>query len=178
MNTFLGRDDLKPTHPNDVQPGLNKIVVATVHYGHQEMIMEKDVPVLMRDGITLYVNVFRPDKPGTFPVVMSADAYGKDTKAFFEAVRPLWPTIGVIPASDFTPMESPDPGFWVPNDYVVIKVAVRGSSNSEGALRSWSALEAQDYYEVIEWAGVQEWSNGNVGTNGVSYLSVTQWLVA
>ncbi len=178
MNTFLGRPDLKPTHPNDVQPGLNKIVVATVHYGHQEMIMEKDVPVPMRDGITLYVNVFRPDKPGTFPVVMSADAYGKDTKAFFDSVRPLWPTIGVIPASDFTPMESPDPGFWVPNEYVVIKVAVRGSSNSEGALHPWSALEAQDYYDVIEWAGVQQWSNGNVGTNGVSYLSVTQWLVA
>ena len=178
MNTFLGRPDLKPTHPNDVQPGVNKIVVATVHYGHQEMIMEKDVPVPMRDGITLYVNVFRPDKLGTFPVVMSADAYGKDTKAFFEAARPVWPTIGVIPTSDFTPMESPDPGFWVPNEYVVIKVAVRGSSNSQGALHPWSTLEAQDYYEVIEWAGVQEWSNGNVGTNGVSYLSVTQWLVA
>ncbi len=78
MNTFMGRPDLKPTHPNDIQPGLNKIVVATVHYGHQEMIMEKDVPVTMRDGITLYVNVFRPDKPGTFPVIISADAYGKD----------------------------------------------------------------------------------------------------
>jgi uncharacterized protein len=109
MNTFMGRPDLKPTHPNDIQPGLNRIVVATVHYGRQEMIMEMDVPVIMRDGITLFVNVFRPDKPGTFPVVMSADAYGKDAKSPLDSIRHLWPAIGVIPASDFTPMESPDP---------------------------------------------------------------------
>ena len=38
--------------------------------------------------------------------------------------------------------------------------------------------EAKDYYEVIEWASQQEWSNGSVGTNGVSYLAVTQWWVA
>ena len=173
MNTFMGNPNLKPTDLNDVQPGLNKIVVDTVHYGHQEMIMEKDVPVPMRDGITLYVNVFRPDKSGTFPVVMSADGYGKDKKSMF-----VWSSSGVIQVSDFTPFESPDPGFWVPIEYVVIKVAVRGSSNSEGALHPWSALEAQDYYDVIEWAAVQQWSNGNVGTNGVSYLCVTQWLVA
>ena len=35
---------MKPSHPNDVKPGLNKILVATVHYGYQHMIMEKDVP--------------------------------------------------------------------------------------------------------------------------------------
>ena len=38
--------------------------------------------------------------------------------------------------------------------------------------------EAEDYYEVIEWAAKQPWSNGNIGTNGVSYLAVTQWWVA
>ena len=38
--------------------------------------------------------------------------------------------------------------------------------------------EAEDYYEMIEWAAKQPWSNGNIGTNGVSYLAVTQWWVA
>jgi putative CocE/NonD family hydrolase len=178
MNKFLGRPDLKPMDLDDIKPGLNKIVVGTVHYGNQEMIMEKDVPVKMRDGITLYVDVFRPDKPGKFPVVMSADVYGKDVKSHFPSIRNIWPTLGTMLTSEFTPVESPDPGFWVPNDYVLIKVALRGSSSSEGGLYAWSPLEAEDYYEVIEWAGVQEWSNGNVGTNGVSYLAVTQWWVA
>ena len=176
----MGSPELKPTDPNDTKPGLNEIVVKTVHYGHQKMIMEKDVPVKMRDGITLYVNVFRPDKPGRFPVVMSADIYGKDKSSlsFLEQMRPFWPTLGVIPTSLFAPMESPDPGFWVPNDYVLVKVALRGSSNSEGAIYPFSPTEAEDYYEVIEWAGIQKWSNGNVGTNGVSYLAITQWFVA
>lgn len=39
-----------------------------------------------------------------------------------------WPTLGNIATSSFTPEESPDPGFWVPNGYVVVKVALRGSS--------------------------------------------------
>lgn len=178
MNKFLGNPNLKPTDFYSVKSGFNKIVVKTIHYGYQEMILEKDIPVKMRDGVTLYVNVFRPNKSGKFPVVMSADAYGKDAFSHFGAILPNWPTIASLPTSDFTPVESPDPGFWVPNDYVLIKVAVRGSANSEGELHPWSILEAQDYYDVVEWAGVQEWSNGNVGTNGVSYLAVTQWKMA
>jgi uncharacterized protein len=178
MKNLLGRPDLKPTHPNDTKPGLNRIVMSTVHYGHQEMIFEKDFPVKMRDGITLYVNVFRPDKPGKFPVVMSMDPYNKDGLPPHALLRPIWPTLGVIETSLFTPMESPDPGFWVPNDYVLVKVAARGSSNSEGELYPWTKAETQDYYEVIEWAGVQECCDGNVGLNGVSYLAMTQWRVA
>ncbi|MFC1860891.1 CocE/NonD family hydrolase [Chloroflexota bacterium] len=165
-----------PTSPNETKPGLNKIVVKTVHYGLKEMIMEKDVPVTMRDGVILYVNVFRPDKPGKFPVVMSADIYGKD-KVASETYDHI-ANSGVIGTSPFTSFESPDPGFWVPNDYVVVKADLRGSANSVGALYPLSSFEAQDYYELIEWASVQEWSNGNVGTNGVSYLAITQWMVA
>ncbi|MED1903643.1 CocE/NonD family hydrolase [Bacillus thuringiensis] len=178
MNKFMGRPDLKPIHPDDTKSGLNKIVMTTVHYGNQEMIMEKDVPIKMRDEIILYVNVFRPDKPGRFPVVMSMDPYNKDGLPNFVSSRPIWPTTGVIDTSLYTPMESPDPGFWVPNDYVLVKVAARGSSNSEGKLCPWSKTETEDYYEVIEWAGVQEWCSGNVGLNGVSYLAMTQWRVS
>lgn len=178
MKKLLGRPDLKPTHPNETVTGLNKIVMTTIHYGNQEMIMEKDVPIKMRDGITIYVNVFRPDRQGKFPVVMSMDPYNKDGLPPYAILRPVWPTLGGIETSLFTSMESPDPGFWVPNDYVLVKIAARGSSNSEGELNPWTEAETKDYYEVIEWAGVQEWSDGNVGLNGVSYLAMTQWRVA
>lgn len=63
---ILRPPDLKPTHPNDTKSGLNKIVMTTAHYGNQEMIMEKDIPIKMRDGITIYVNVFRPTSLGSF----------------------------------------------------------------------------------------------------------------
>ncbi|WKA60219.1 CocE/NonD family hydrolase [Planococcus shenhongbingii] len=178
MNKFTGRPDLKPTHPNETNAGLNNIVMSTAHYGNQEMIMEKDVPVKMRDGIILYVNVFRPNKPGKFPAVMSMDPYNKDGLPPYDIFRTVWPTLGGIDTSLFTPFESPDPGFWVPNDYVLVKIAARGSSNSEGELYPWTKAETQDYYDVIEWAGVQNWCDGNVGLNGVSYLAMTQWQVA
>ncbi|MFI9031740.1 CocE/NonD family hydrolase [Staphylococcus pasteuri] len=175
---LLGNPKLTVTDVNDVKEGLNHIVVDSVQFGNQEMIMEKDVTVEMKDGEKLYVNIFRPNKEGQFPVVMSADTYGKDNKPKITNMGANWPTLGAIPTSSFTPEESPDPGFWVPQDYVVIKVALRGSSKSNGVLSPWSKREAEDYYEVIEWAAQQEWSNGNIGTNGVSYLAVTQWWVA
>ena len=175
---MLGNPKLTVTPIEDIKEGINHIVVDSIQYGNQEMIMEKDVAVPMLDGAVLYVNVIRPNKPGKFPVVMSADTYGKDNKPKITNMGSLWPTLGAIPTSSITPEESPDPGFWVPNDYVVVKVALRGSAKSKGALYPWGLSEAKDYAEVIEWAGQQEWSNGNVGTNGVSYLAVTQWWVA
>jgi len=177
-SNLLGNPKLTVTDVSDVKEGLNHIVVDSVQFGNQEMIMEKDVTVEMKDGEKLYVNIFRPNKEGQFPVVMSADTYGKDNKPKITNMGANWPTLGAIPTSSFTPEESPDPGFWVPQDYVVIKVALRGSSKSNGVLSPWSKREAEDYYEVIEWAAQQEWSNGNTGTNGVSYLAVTQWWVA
>lgn len=175
---MLGNPKLNVTPIEEVKVGTNHIVVDSVQYGNQEMIMEKDVPVKMSDGAELYVNIFRPSKEGEFPVVMSADTYGKDNKPKITNMGAMWPTLGAIPTSSFTPEESPDPGFWVPNDYVVVKVALRGSAKSKGKLLPWGESEARDYAEVIEWAGEQPWSNGNVGTNGVSYLAVTQWWVA
>lgn len=175
---MLGNPKLTATPIEEITEGTNHIVVDSIQYGNQEMIMEKDVVVPMSDGAELYVNVIRPNKEGQFPVVMSADTYGKDNKPKITNMGAIWPTLGPIPTSSITPEESPDPGFWVPNDYVVVKVALRGSAKSKGSLYPWGLSEAKDYAEVIEWAGQQTWSNGNVGTNGVSYLAVTQWWVA
>ncbi|EHJ07627.1 CocE/NonD family hydrolase [Staphylococcus simiae] len=174
----LGNPQLTVTPVEYVQDGVNHIVVDSVQYGNQEMTMEKNVPVTMTDGTTLYVNIFRPLEEGQYPVVISADTYGKDNKPKITNMGANWPTLGSFKTSSFTPEESPDPGYWVPNGYVVVKVALRGSAQSTGRLLPWGPEEAQDYAEVIDWAGEQPWSNGNVGTNGVSYLAVTQWWAA
>ena len=42
----------------------------------------------------------------------------------------------------------------------------------------FSPRETQDFYDCIEWAGVQPWSNGKVGLNGISYYGINQWQVA
>jgi uncharacterized protein len=165
-----------PTDPRHTQPGYNDILVRTVQYGLKRMIFEKDVIVRSRAGGKLFVNVFRPAKEGRFPVVLSADIYGNHS-IFTEVIASL-ATRGVLDTSPFAAWEAPDPGFWVPNDYVVVKGALRGSSGSDGIMTPLSLGEAEDYYDITEWAGIQPWSNGNVGTNGVSYLAMAQWRVA
>ena len=68
--------------------------------------------------------------------------------------------------------------FWVPSGYAVIVIDIRGTWYSEGVAHYLAPEEAQDFYDAIEWAGTQPWSNGKVGLSGVSYLAQMQWRVA
>ena len=54
---LLGNPQLTVTDVNDVKEGLNHIVVDSVQFGNQEMIMEKDVAVEMKDGEN-YTSIF------------------------------------------------------------------------------------------------------------------------
>jgi predicted acyl esterase len=146
---------------------------------------ERDLAVPTRDGVKLRVNVFRPEREGRFPVVMSAHPYGKD-------MLPTRTPFGYLPlkqyrfirqpdpfsVSAYTGWEAPDPGFWVPKGYAVVNVDLRGFGASGGTGTLFSDAEAADYAEVIEWAAGQPWCNGKVGLNGVSYLAISQWKVA
>ena len=71
-----------------------------------------------------------------------------------------------------------DPEKWVPDGYVVIRVDSRGAGRSPGVIDIWSLREAQDLAQCVEWAGVQPWSNGKVGLNGISYYAENQWQCA
>lgn len=165
-------------HPRDAAPGLNRIEVESVQYGKRAMLMEKGVAVPVRDGSVRYANVFRPEDDERHPVVACADIYGNDS-INMEVVRALGISArGMYETSVFTPWEAPDPGFWVPNGYVLVKAALRGTAGAGGRIDPLSPTEAEDFFDIIEWAGTQPWSNGNVGTNGVSYLAMTQWRVA
>ena len=41
------------------------------------MIIERDLPIKMDDGVTLRVDVYRPDTKTRVPVVMAGGPYGK-----------------------------------------------------------------------------------------------------
>lgn len=145
----------------------------------ESVLVERDVMVEMSDGTKIGVNVFRPAAEGRFPVVMSISPYGKDAFDTIENFKHVPGShIGHIKISDHVSFEAPDPGFWVPNGYVVVQVDTRGQGASEGATVPFGAQEQRDYAELIAWAAEQVWSNGAVGLSGVSYLAITQWLVA
>jgi predicted acyl esterase len=74
--------------------------------------------------------------------------------------------------------ETVDPEKWVPDGYVCVRVDSRGAGRSPGRLDIFSPRETRDYYECIEWAGTQPWSNGKVGLLGISYYAANQWQVA
>lgn len=143
------------------------------------MIIEKDTPVRMRDGVILRVNVFRPEHVA--PVVMSMTPYGKDNtpdRVGMLAMRLSGVRFGHLNCSPMTGFESPDPRFWVSQGYAVVQGDARGMHASEGIAGFLTDQDARDYAEVIGWAADQPWSTGRVGLNGVSYLCMSQWRVA
>jgi predicted acyl esterase len=90
----------------------------------------------MPDGVKLACNVFRPEKPGKFPVIIVVTPYGKDQtppafkpdgspipSSYFPYVFRVYShgaDLGHMKISMLTPWEAPDPAYWVPNDYAVV----------------------------------------------------------
>ena len=61
--------------------------------------------------------------------------------------------------------------YFLVNDYIVARVDIRVTGNSEGKVipNEYSDIELDDGEEVIEWLANQSWSNGNVGMFGISW---------
>ena len=152
--------------------------------GRHEMVLDKDVAVPMRDGAVLRANVFRPKGEGRFPVLMTFGPYGKDVH-IEQFMPPAWelittrhPEIMAASSCKHLVFETPDPEVWVPHGYIIVKVDSRGAGKSPGKLDVNSPAEFRDFYDAIEWAGVQPWSSGKVGLLGISYYAAGQWNVA
>jgi len=116
--------------------------------------VEGNVAVVMRDGVKLYADVYRPVDPGKFPVLIVRTPYGKQRDGIHESL------IG-----------------FAQRGYAAVAQDTRGRFESEG---KWDPFryEAEDGYDTIEWAAKQPWSNGKVGMHGGSYLGNVQWQAA
>ncbi len=119
------------------------------------LIVERDVPVPMRDGVILRADVYRPEGERRFPVLVYRTPYGKD---------------GLL-EGEFTVSRAPRAG------YAVVVQDVRGRYRSDGTFRPYHQ-EGRDGHDTIEWAARQPWSDGRVGTFGLSYPGAVQWLAA
>jgi len=160
------------------------ITVEVKRAGAHRVLLDHDIDIPMRDGAKLKANVFRPDAPGKFPVVMTFGPYGKDLH-FSQHRLESWETlvndyseIFADSSGKWMVFETPDPEVWVPHGYVTIRVDSRGSCKSPGKLDVNAPQEFLDFYDAIEWAGVQPWSSGKVGLIGISYYACGQWMVA
>ena len=129
-------------------------MAATEQY---RVIRERNVMVPMRDGVRLATDIYRPDAPGRFPVLVTRGPYGKDTYADNQE-HSIW--------------------FFPQRGYVVVSQDCRARFDSEGDYYDPLFQEAHDGYDTVEWAARQPWSNGRVGATGQSYLGATQYTLA
>lgn len=119
------------------------------------LVVERNVAVPMRDGVILRADVYRPNADGRFPVLVYRTPYGKHLDAL----------------SYRTYLRAVERG------YAVVLQDVRGRYASDGQFDAYRQ-EGADGYDTIEWAARQAWSNGSVGTFGLSYPGAAQWLAA
>lgn len=151
---------------------------------NEAMIVERNAEIPMRDGATLRGDVFRPQAAGRYPVLMTFGPYGKDVpmREFmaeaWDVLVKKYPEILAASSGKHIVWETPDPEAWVPDGYIIVRVDARGAGKSPGRLDPNSPAEFIDFYDAIEWAGAQSWSNGKVGLTGISYHAAGQWRVA
>src|SRR5437868_311628 len=120
-----------------------------------DFVLEKDVAVPMRDGVVLRADIMRPPGSGRFRTLVYRTPYNKE-----EALK------------DSTTFRHA-----VERGYAVVIQDVRGRYASAGEFAAYRN-EGRDGYDTIEWAARQPWSNGDVGTFGLSYPGAVQWLAA
>ena len=151
-----------------------------------------DVKVPTRDGSYLLADIYRPLTEGRYPVILRLSVYGKafgtgsicshedylrseerEDAWFQQHLKGLAPSLRY--AENVVSANTMD---WVPRGYVLVRVDCRGVGRTPGVLNPFSKQEAEDYFDVIEWAALQPWGNGKVGLHGASYAATIQWNVA
>ncbi len=119
------------------------------HNVRYPLLRERNLRIPMPDGVTLAADLFRPDAPGQFPVVIEYLPYRKN-----DTTWQGW----------FGHRYLAERGF------VSVRIDVRGTGDSEGqALDEYCPQEQLDGVAAIAWLAEQPWSNGNVGMFGTSY---------
>ncbi|MFN2462765.1 MAG: CocE/NonD family hydrolase [Candidatus Dormibacteria bacterium] len=121
------------------------------------VVLERGIPVPMRDGVVLAADLYRPDDTERHPVLVQRTPYDR--------------TMAANAISDIDPVKMALAG------YVVVVQDVRGRYDSEGAFVTYDN-EADDGFDTVEWAARQEWSDGSVGAFGLSYMAQCALLAA
>lgn len=117
-----------------------------------EVIVERNVPMNTRDGVTLRADIYRPAGKQNLPVLLQRTPYKKDGGEDFGRRAAM-------------------------RGYLVVIQDVRGRYASDG---EWYPFkhESDDGYDTVEWAASLPNANGKVGMFGGSYVGATQMLAA
>ncbi|MEO1146067.1 MAG: CocE/NonD family hydrolase [Cyanobacteria bacterium J06638_22] len=109
-----------------------------------------------RDRTRLDADVYYPDAPGSFPVLLMRQPYGRAIASTVVYAHPSW---------------------YAAHGYIVVIQDVRGRGSSEGDFDLFMS-EIEDGYDTVEWAATLPGSTGEVGMYGFSYQGMTQLFAA
>ena len=124
----------------------------------------RDVMVPMRDGVKLATDVYLPsESPGGLPVILERTPYDKTAPSRSERTPAV-----AAPKSRAEVAE-----FFVNNGYAVVYQDCRGRYKSEGPFVKYLS-DGNDGFDTCAWILKQPWSNGKIGTMGLSYAAHTQ----
>jgi hypothetical protein len=109
---------------------------------HSGIQTQFNVVVPMRDGVKLLADVFTPDGPGPFPVLLSRTPYDKESPGTVKS--------GIAGAEQ---------------GFIMVNMDVRGRNHSPGFWEPFK-YEINDGYDSVEWAAKLPKSDGKVGMWG------------
>ena len=148
-----------------------------------DIIVEHDFGIKVRDGCTLYCDIYRPNVQSSsekVPAIICWSPFGKKLNGltFLPMMTPY--NVGVPDGrlSGLEKFEAPDPAEFVPRGYAVINVDSRGVGDSDGMAVIMGTQEGEDGYDVIEAVAKLDWCTGNIGLAGNSHLAICQWFIA
>lgn len=143
-----------------------------------DILLERDVAISLRDGTTIYADIFRPTNKEKCPAIVALSPYGKEIGSQWLDDVPMRAGVPKKSVSGLQKFEGPDPCYWVKHGYAVVNPDVRGAYNSEGVILFFGSDYGRDGKDIVDWIGEQSWCNGKVGLSGNSWLAISQWFTA
>ncbi len=128
-----------------VWPAVLAALLCAAAGGRPQSVTKQVSMMPMRDGVRLATDIYFPALGAApYDVILARTPYGRHKEDGYAR-------------------------FFTGYGYVVVVQDVRGRFDSEG---DWDIFvnERQDGYDTVEWLAAQQWSSGNVGMIGASYL--------
>ncbi|KAJ0131516.1 Transposase [Fusarium oxysporum f. sp. albedinis] len=163
------------------------------------VIMDRDIRVTLRDGVNIYVDLFRPadSDTGKEPVIIAWSPYGKTGTGTQNppSLPAVWACLLIENFRVFEcrtysaffmrsyAIKALDPADWCERGYAILQVDARGAGHSEGNISWWGTqvsinvvrlsipMDIYDYNPARLW---REASNTDGSRRGNSWLAVSQ----
>ena len=121
----------------------------------QDVVVERDVMIPMRDGVRLAADVYRPAVDGIavaepLPLLLTRSPYSKSRERDVAAAE-----------------------HFARHGYVAVVQDMRGRYASEGEFTKYAVTEPEDGFDTVEWLAERDYSNGHIGMWGTSYSAHT-----